>query len=123
MSLASQEPFYETPTSSDALYAQEYKDYVRTLRDKIENIAYKKYDATDVGTISLDFEVASDGNLIQYNVKDETTDASQKIIDIGLNALEQAAPFVPFPDAMAKRYSKLVFTIVLDFHVSQTKKK
>lgn len=117
--MAVSEPLYETPSSSNDLYAQEYKDYVRTARYKIENIAYKKYDASDVGTLSMDFEVGSDGNLIQYKVNDETTDVSQKITDLGIDSLEKAAPFTPFPAEMARRYSKLVFTIVLNFWVKK----
>src|ERR1700733_6515160 len=101
MSFADQKPIYETPSSPDALYALEYKDYVRTLRDKIEDIAYKNYDATDIGTVSLDFELASDGNLIQYSVNNESTNASQKTIDIGIDSLQKAVPFAPFPSAMA----------------------
>ena len=115
MSLAAQEAVYETPSSSGDLYAAEYKDYVRTVRYKIEDIAYKRFDVTDDGTVSLDFEVSADGNLVQYNVNDQSTDASQKIIDIAVDSLQKAAPFAPFPAAMSKRFSKLVFTIVLNF--------
>jgi len=123
LSFATTEPVFETPSSSNDLYALEYKDYVRTLREKIEDIAYKKYDGTDDGTVSLDFEVGSDGNLIQYKANDESTDASQRIVDIGLDSLEEATPFVPFPEAMAKRYSKLMFTIVLDFQFKRKRIK
>jgi len=120
MSFAALEPIYETPpSSSDALYAAEYKDYVRTLKDDIENIAYKNYDASEVGTVSLSFEVGTNGNLIQYNVNDESTSASQKLIDLGIDALHKAGPFAPFPSEMAKRYSKLVFTIVLNFWIKE----
>jgi outer membrane biosynthesis protein TonB len=95
-------------------YDQEYGDYTKAVRVKIGNIMSKHLDIAQEGTVSLKFEISSDGKLIQVSVNIDKTKASQKMIDMAIQAVKESSPFGAFPDELAKN-NKLPFSIDLSF--------
>jgi hypothetical protein len=97
------------PSSND----KELGEYTKAVRTKIGNNMSKSLVALEEGTVSLDFDISSDGKLIQVSVNNEKTKASPEMISVAITAVKQSSPFDPFPEDMAKKNSQLPFSIIL----------
>ena len=99
---------------------QDYKVYAKAVRIKIGDNTYKRFDVIEAGVVSFDFEINSEGKLVNVRVNNDRTSASQKLINTALMAIKNSSPFDPFPPSLAKDYHKLPFTIKLEVKSKQS---
>ncbi len=80
---------------------EKYFSYLLHLKKKIEGVWVYPRVAADSGlggTLTLEFSIAKDGNLLGVNLKDSS---GHTILDeYAMRAIRTAAPYFPFPDRM-----------------------
>ena len=71
------------------------------------------YTKSDTGEVYLTFALSSDGALKQIKLIEGRTNATDYLRDIGLNSIQEASPFPPFPSDLS--YPELTFNIAISF--------
>lgn len=92
-------------------YEPTIDEYCRMITDKINQCARRSAPPGLRGEVKVNFALASDGVLIAEPVASGAT--SPELVPYALKAVEEAAPFSPFPEAIAKNQEN--FGIVIDY--------
>jgi len=90
-----------------------YKSYYEAIRDKIRAplaLKYKGYRAE--GEVYLEFILNADGSLGPHKADRILSVNDQKLIDIALASLKDAAPFPPFPKALSLQSMEFTVKVV-----------
>ena len=91
-----------------------YLKYAQSVRNKIKQIAYSKYNYPyPKGKIFLNFTLSSDGGLAVVQLDYQRSYDNEGLKRIAKDAIEEAAPFEPFPADI--EFKQLSFSLVISF--------
>lgn len=93
-----------------------YLSYYQIVRQKIRQWTYMNYIISEEGKVYLIFKIQKDGKIAAIRVDKSKTDASEKLINVGTEAIKSASPFPYFPDDL-KEYPCLNFEIEMLFEI------
>lgn len=102
---------------SEKMTNPKYLSYNENIREKIRRRAFAYIDHPDfkTGEVYLTFVVSSTGNLKQIGISEGKTFANEYLRKIGRRAIEEAAPFPPFPEDL--KFPELTFNVVISFEI------
>ena len=100
---------------SEKITNPQYLSYNQTIRQKIREQAYRYVDHPkfETGEVYLTFIIKRTGQLEDVQVLDQRSQANEYLKEIGLRSVQEAAPFMPFPDNLP--YPELTFNVVISF--------
>jgi len=93
-----------------------YISYYQEIRQKISDCAEKVYlksKTTEEGEVSVNFIVASNGELLSMNIIEEKSSQSVFLRSLALETIRTSNPFLPFPEGMNQAQSN--FNVILSF--------
>ncbi len=114
--------FYLSELPDNPIYkSEEYKNYMRSIRQKIAESAVKYSYGSGAGNVALVFDIKSNGSLKKVQVDKSKTTASKDTIKEALTAFKRSLPFSPFPENMRKEFRSLNFTTLLSYEIKEQK--
>ena len=90
-----------------------YKSYYQTIRGKIKETAYRNYNIKEKGVVYLTFLLERNGALMDLNIDDSKSSASESLKKISLASLKEASPFPNFPSELNSE--RLSFNVIISF--------
>ena len=90
-----------------------YAMYTGIIRDRIRERAYVNFVKFSGGDVYLTFVIRSDGKLLDVQVLQNRTQASEALCAVGISSIREASPFPPFPKEL--NYPELTFNIQISF--------
>lgn len=90
-----------------------YKSYYQTIRGKIKETAYRNYNIKEKGDVYLTFLLERNGALMDLNIDDSKSSASESLKKISQASLKEASPFPNFPSELNSE--RLSFNVIISF--------
>ena len=92
-----------------------FKNYYQLVRNKIKQVAYKKFIGYDEGVIYVSFIIGANGNLKNLKIIEEESARSSYLIKVALQSIKQASPYPKFPKEI--RLPELSFRVPISFEI------
>jgi len=94
-----------------------YAMYTGIIRDRIRERAYVNFVKSLGGDVYLTFIIRADGKLVDVQVLQNRTQASEALCSVGIASIREASPFPSFPKEL--NYPELTFNIQISFQNHQ----
>lgn len=93
---------------------KDYISYYQLIREKIRQRLKANYiSRRREGDVSLVFELSSDGKLVSLAIENAGSTTDRTLRGIAASSVKEAAPFAPFPKALA--LPRMSFNLVISF--------